>query len=185
MVEQPDGGPVEPPTKSVMTACEVMTWIAFRRAIPKERLESLFRGVSDRWVVPRVDAVLEALEARAGIAEDGPFCAINWTDSRDSLPFRRTAFTRDGPSMLRLIRAQHRRETGKLLSYADLARMLHEDLDADERVWEQLKEAKAQLRDRAASGSPVRTGIPVEPNGKQGAFALVEALPATLFMRPQ
>jgi hypothetical protein len=47
MTEQPGDSPVDLPTKPTMHACEAVTWIAFRRAIPKARLGLLFKVVAN------------------------------------------------------------------------------------------------------------------------------------------
>ncbi len=188
MVEQSDLGPVARPMKWIMTACEVVTWIAFRRAIPQERLGVLSKVTLDRWLALPADTVLDALEARAGLSGNGPFCAIRIGPGPrfdfDSHPSRYMVFSEKGPAILRLIRRMHRQEAGRLLSYADLARKLREEIAADERVSEQMEEAKAQVRDRVAGGFLVAFGIPVEPDGKRRAGAVPEALPASLFMHP-
>jgi hypothetical protein len=188
MADQPRGGPVEPPTKWIMTACEVVTWIAFRRAIPQERLGVLFKVTLDRWLAVPADTVLDALETRAGISGNGPFYAIRIGPGPrfdfDSHPSRYMVLSEKGPAILRLISRVHRREAGRLLSYADLARKLREEIAADERVSEQIEEAKAQIRDRAAGGLLVAFGIRVEPDGKRRGGAVHEALRASLFMHP-
>jgi hypothetical protein len=56
----------QPPTKPKLTVCEVLTWIAFGEAIPKERL-----GESER------EDLLAALEA----LEDKDACAIELVES--------------------------------------------------------------------------------------------------------
>lgn len=49
MAELPVGDPVEPPTRPMMTLCEVLTWIAFRRAVSYEGLDSAFGVLSELW----------------------------------------------------------------------------------------------------------------------------------------
>jgi hypothetical protein len=185
MTLHPGNSPVEPPTKSVMTACEVLTWIAFRRAITQEQLATLFKVSVERWACVPADAVLEALEARAGVAGDGPHCAIRWAhDPHDSDSSVLTAFSREGPSMLRSIRREHRRTAGTLVSFSTLACLLREEIAADERTSQQLDEAKVQLCDRAAGGLLVAHGISLDPDGNLSAGASVQVIPATVFMHP-
>jgi hypothetical protein len=185
MPEQPGGQHVQPPAKSIMTACEVLTWIALRRAITQEQLGSLFKISVGRWACVPADAVLEALEARAGISGDGPYCAIRWAkDPHYSDSSVNTAFSPGGRAMLRSISRQHRRETGELLSFAALARLLREEIADDEKTSDQLEDAKAQLRDRVAGGLLVAHGISLEPDGSRSAAASVQAIPATVFMHP-
>ncbi len=170
-----------------MSACEVITWIAFRRAIPHDDLGRLFKVTPVRWYCVPAETVLEALEARAGLSGDGRFCAIRQAaiaPDLDRYPSRHTIFTSEGPRALRWIRAQHRRETGRLLSFAELARLLREEIAFDEEVSAQIEEGKARLRDRAAAGLLTAYGIPLRADGSRAAGALPEPLPATLFMHP-
>jgi hypothetical protein len=174
------------PTKSMMSACETITWIAFRRTVRLEELVTLYKVTPFRWFSHPAVTVLEALEARAGLSGDGPFCAIrkaNDPPGRDTFPSRHTIFTREGPAALRWIRAQHRRDTGKLLSYADLTQLLREDIAFDELLSAQIDEGKAELKDRAAGKKLVAYGIPTWPDGSRAADEPV-SLPATLFMDP-
>ncbi len=186
MPEQPGCRPVDPPIKSMMAACEVVTWIAFRRAIPEEQLDSLFKVLNLRRGCVPADFVLETLEARAGLSGNGPCCATR----RASDPHRsdssfHTAFSPEGPLMLRWISRQHRRETGKILSFAEtLAGLLRAEIADDEKTSDQLEDAKAQLRDRVAGGLLVAHGISLEPDGSRSAGASVQAIPATVFMHP-
>jgi hypothetical protein len=173
------------PIRSIMTACEVLTWIAFRRAITREQLRALFKVSLERWACVPADAVLEALEARAGVSGDGPYYAIRWAkDSYHSDRSAHTEFSPKGPSMLRWIRRQHRRTTGTLVSFSALAHLLREEIAADERTSQQLKEAKIQLCDRAASGLLVAYGISLDSDGNLSAGASVQAIPATVFKYP-
>jgi len=171
------------PIRSIMTACEVLTWIAFRQAITQEQLGTLFKVSLERWACVPADAVLEALEARAGVSGDGPYYAIRWAKD----PYHSdssAAFSPKGPSMLRRIRRQHRRTTGTLVSFSTLAHLLREEIAADERTSQQLKEAKIQLCDRAAGGLLVAHGISLDPDGNLSAGTSVQAIPATVFKHP-
>lgn len=170
-----------------MSACEVITWIAFRRAIPHDQLGTLFKVTSARWFCVPADNILEALEARAGLSGDGCFCAIRNSavlPDLDRYHSRPTIFTSEGPRALRWIRAQHRREAGNLLSFADLARLLRAEMAFDDEIFAQIEEGKKRLRDRVAGGLLTAYGIPLRADGSRAAGALPQAIPATLFMHP-
>lgn len=187
MVEPRPSNDARLPDRSMMSACEVITWIAFRRAILSDGLGALFRASHNRWGIFPADLTLAALEARAGLAGDGPFHPVWIPDrprSRDEIPDRDRILTPEGPAILRSIRARLRRDTGRLLGYAELAVMLRDDIEADARLSSDLQAARDDLRDRAAGGLITVHGIPNTGPGLTIKSPLPEAVPASLFMHP-
>lgn len=187
MVEPLPSNDARLPDRSMMSACEVITWIAFRRAIPSDGLSALFRASHNRWGIFPADLTLAALEARAGLVGDGPFHPVwipNRPRSRDEIPNRDRILTPEGPAILRSIRARLRRDTGRLLGYAELAAMLRDDIEADARLSSDLQAARDELRDRAAGGLITVHGIPRTGPGLTVKSPLPEAVPASLFMHP-
>lgn len=188
MVEPRPSNDARLPDRSMMSVCEVITWIAFRRAIPSDGLDALFRASHTRWGTFPPDRILAAMEARAGVAGDGPFHPVWIPDrprSRDEVPYQDRILTPEGPAILRSIRARLRRATGRLLGYAELAVMLRDDIEADARLSASLQAARDELRDRAAGGRITVYGIPKTGPGLTVKSPLPEAVPASLFMHPE
>ncbi len=186
-MSEPSNEATNYPVRATISACEVITWIAFRRALPWDGLSALFRASHNRWGTCPPEKVLEALEARAGLAHGGPFHRVWIPDrarSRDQIPDRDRILTPEGPAILRSIRARLRRDTGRLLKYAELAVMLRDDIEADARLSSSVKAARDELRDRAAGGLITVHGIPTTGAGLSAKPALPEAVPASLFMHP-
>ena len=182
------GMPADPPNRSLMSACEVLTWIAFRRIIPQERLHCLFKISYSRWVELPEHAILIALSARSGEFSDGPYCPIRlppgpWFGS-DEFPSRYPHFRKEGPGLLRRIRALRRKETGRLVSYAEVADMLKDEIEDDKRVSAQIEAARVTLLDRAAGGDLVSFGIRAGDDGEPRPGSIHEAIPATHLMHP-
>ena len=172
-------------TKSIMTASEVLTWIAFRRPITQEQLGILFRVSIERWACVPADAVLEALEARAGVSGDGPHCAIRWANG--PLPFRQFGAHRilHRGTLDAAMDTQTASKSDRNVGVVRYPRTpIREEITADEKTSEQLEDAKILLRDRAAGGLLVVYGISLDPDGKLSAGASVRAIPATVFMHP-
>jgi hypothetical protein len=82
---------------------------------------------------------------------------------------------------LRFLRGQYRKDSGKLLSFKDIARAYREELLEDWTVSQRLKAASVELREAIAAELLKAYGLPFASAGLPAAFA--EELPHTLFMR--
>ena len=182
------GMPADPPNRSLMSACEVLTWIAFRRAIPQEGLHCLTSVSHVRWGEPPGHAILIALSARSGEFADGPYCPIRLPPGPwfgfDGFPSQFPHFRKEGPALLRRIRALRRKETGRLVSYAEVADMLKDEIEDDKRVSAKIEAARVTLLDRAAGGDLVAFGIRAGDDGEPRPGSIHEAIPATHLMHP-
>ena len=156
--------PSDCPAVPLMTACEAITWVAFRRSLSQCAVGTLWTVDAAHWGAWPADAVLEALRARAGLIGDGPFCAIRFPrEAGDNDPFwhhqrPHEVFTRKGPAVLRAVRAIHRRSTGQLLSFRQLAEMLGAEIEADKATEAKIKAAAADLKAYAAAGKITFSG---------------------------
>jgi len=175
-----------PPPTSTMKAYEVLVWIALNRFIPYQNRGCLFfEDFGIRTGSPDA-SVLEALEARAGLLENGRFCAVccptNSDPDRDS--FRNPIFTSQGPRILRFLRAAYRQEYDRLLTYKDAARIYRERKFEDKLMTEKLDDAWDQLRDKLAGRTLVAYGLRLGTDGYQVPGALVEEIGPMVFMHP-
>jgi hypothetical protein len=110
------------PSNEIMTACEVLTWIAFGEAgtvLPADRI-----GL-ETWGTTELAAVAMALGARTASA---PYCPLEVP-----LEERNFLFGRSGPKTLRAIRARSRQREQKLVSFVDLLVELRNQCEANQR----------------------------------------------------
>jgi hypothetical protein len=186
MSQRPDTRAGELPKTAMITACEAITWVAFRRAVTWEQFWTLFEVTADRWLHFPADCILEALEARAGLSGEGPSYATNWATrrQRDDDASEYPVFGRSGPAMLRWIRARRRQETGETLSFTDVAILLRDAMARDEATLARIEAAEARLRDRLAGGLLVAHGKAAKSDGEAIPGELMQQLDRTLFMHP-
>ena len=176
-----------PPAMAIMTACEVLTWIAFRRAIPNRSLNVLFMVSNERWTKAPTDVVLRALGILAGTpgvtAPYDPFLSIALAEQ----PFlsNRPDFPALGRFLLDRLRDQHCKESGRNLSYADMAQILSEEMDRDKQTSQKLHEARAQLKDRLAGNLLTAFGLPVGADGEPQDGTDIGPIARTVFMHPR
>ena len=186
--------PSDCPAGPIMTACEAITWVAFRRSLSQCAIGTLWTVDVARWGAWPADAVLEALRARAGLIGDGRFCAIGFPpEAGDNDPFwfhqpHHEVFTQKGPATLRAVRAIHRRSTGQLLSFQQLAEKLGAEIEADKATEAKIKAAAADLKAYAAAGKVTFSGQRWRDDGASyGATPdnpMPEPIPKELFGHP-
>ena len=119
------------PVGAVMSAWEVLSWIAFKEIRTNPPTHD-FRNLVGLCGNDSPARVLEALEARA-LQE--PYCALKGTATirpdlldRDNFYQRSRAFSRDGPALLRRVYWNFRRRERRSLSLAELIKILGREL---------------------------------------------------------
>jgi hypothetical protein len=108
------------PTASLMTACEVLTWIAFGQALTRERIGG--GELIGWWGTAQLGDLAVALEARAGAA---PWCPLDGAFQKPH--FMSHYVGREGPASLRALRSHFRRREGRLITFKEMRDLLEHD----------------------------------------------------------
>jgi hypothetical protein len=133
------------PIGALMTACEVLTWIAFGSPLPKERL-----GEGDnfeRWHTEQLDDLLVALDARASFE---PFAPLEPAYRK---PHRMGFYVGQyWAASCRKLRARARKSDQRLVSFGDLRDQLRDDLNRQRNGDVLIKMAAVELIERLRDG---------------------------------
>jgi hypothetical protein len=114
------------PTKGLLSAWQVLSWIAFRE-IRRTTSDEDLKSLADQWGGDSPPRVLQALKARAG---EEPYCVLSAVTKYDGLDrFGSRAYGPNGPSLLRRIAVQVRRRERRWLTLDELARKLDGELE--------------------------------------------------------
>ena len=171
------------PQTAIMTACEVLTWIALGTALTKEKLDQDGLDAVFLWSSSDLAAVLTALDARAS---SEPFYAVvrYHTGFQDDWRYVTRCLSPEGPRTLRWIRARARERIGRLVSYADLAATLRAEIEGYERVKVLLRCATKELLEVLRSEKMTAFGQRHFPNGDPNIDAPHEPIPLSVFINP-
>jgi hypothetical protein len=165
-----------------MTACEVLTWIAFGIASTKEALAKATHDRLARWHVHPMAHLRDALAGRAGCH---PYCAVHRVALAAHPPsphYACKSVSPNGPTLLRSIRAAARRRLGRLVSYRELLAMLDQEMQRETDDDAALDRATATLMDALRRGTITAYGIPSDVNGDARIGAPHEPVPLTILM---
>jgi hypothetical protein len=159
-----------------MSTWEILSWIAFSEVRPRD-------DFTLRWGHRNAGPVLEALEARAAPA---PFCVVQPIVA-DDVPWDRNAYahkawSRDGPRMLRWIRATARQREGRLVTYAELAARLRAELEAGAEEEVQVEGARRKLLEALRAARLTAWGKLDLRQGQPNPAAQYQAIPASIFI---
>lgn len=144
-ITRPHLAPATGRLPAVLSVWDAISWIAFRELRPRPDFPDAV-DFTLKWGHSSAAQTLAALEARAS---DTPFCIWEplildgrpWNGSR----FKHVAWSPDGPKMLRWVVRQLSAKSGRLVSFAEAAKMLHDDLDEIRRSDIQTDHAKQDL----------------------------------------
>jgi hypothetical protein len=165
-----------------MSTWEILSWIAFKEVRPRGDFDDA-ADFTLRWGHSNAGPVLEALEARAAPA---PFCVVQPIVA-DDVPWDRNAYahkawSRDGPRMLRWIRATARQREGRLVTYAELAGRLRAELEAGAEEEVQVERARRELLEALRAARLTAWGkLDLRP-GQPNPAAQYQAIPASIFI---
>ena len=171
-----------PPSAPLLTATEVLTWIAFGIPSTKEMLTAATHERLAQWHVHPMAYLRGALAGRAGCH---PYCAVH----RVALPahppsphYACKSVSPNGPALLRSIRAAARRRLGRSVTYPELLAMLDQEMQREADDDAALNRATAALMDALRRGTIIAYGIPSDGDGDARIGAPHEPVPLTVLM---
>jgi hypothetical protein len=166
----------------VLSAWDVVSWIAFRELQPRPDLPDAV-DFTLKWGSYDATLTLEALEARSS---DAPCCiweplaldGEKWNGST----YKHVARSPDGPKMLRWIVRQLRAKHGRVVSFREAATLLREEIDARHRYESQINEARQNLMVALRAGTLRAWGKRDARRGEPNPAAEHEAVAVSLFL---
>jgi hypothetical protein len=165
----------------------VLTWIALGEPWTKERLDETGFESLQQWLTSNLDAVLEALDARAARE---PFCAVarhltQWgAAARDERFYADRFLSPRGPRTLRTLRARARQRTGQLVSYADVAAELRVEMESNRCARILLDQATRDLIEALRAEQIIAYGQEDLPDGQPNKNARHDPIPFNVFIHP-
>jgi len=174
--------PGSAPTTAMMSAWDVLSWIAFKEVRPRPDSDEAI-DFTYRWSDSDAGPVLEALEARASVE---PYCTVQplILDGRpwDGNSYVHRAFSPVSPKMLRWIRAKARQREARLVTYSELAATLRAELEtlADEN--RRIGEAQHALMEELRASRLTAWAKRDIRRGEVNPAAVHEAVPFSIFM---
>jgi hypothetical protein len=158
------------PTAGLMTACEVLTWIAFGEALTRPRLgaDEILR--LDTWGTTQLDDLVVALGARA---EEHPYTPLAGAFRKPW--FMDSYIGRYWAKTMRTLRRRARHRERQLISFANLRDRLARERDRFEHGRQLLETASSELREALAASW-------LTAFGQRHEGAEHESIKATVFM---
>jgi hypothetical protein len=176
------GHPATSPLPAVLSAWDVLSWIAFRELRPRPDLPQAM-DFTLRWGHTSASQTMEALEARGSAS---PYCI--WEplvldgEPWDGHSFKHVAWSPHGPKMLRWIVVRLSSGQGRTVSFQDAAGILREELKAFQQYNEQIEQARHQLMEALRAETVTAWGKRDARRGEPNPAAQYEAIAGSLFL---
>lgn len=162
-----------PPQSAFVTACEALTWIVWGEARTVDRIQEDGFAAVLRWGTSELGLLHEALIGRTS---PQPYCLA----LRQPSGFGSVVTSAD----LRRIRAKARRQSGKLVSFADLARQLADEINKNRTSQRLLDQANADLLEMLRAEKLSAFGQQRQSDGKPNPGARHSEIPIDVLIHP-